>query len=200
MAKEMFLKLFLCAVLALGWVLYFAESKRVDESAALKWLEEHDDYEAPSGFERDMQAASFSGRVTALELYDAATDKKIGNIENGKVFVIRQKPSLNIKAVVTQEFGASRVGSVRFAYNSTKVRDDHWPPFTFCRAVLSNYRKCSQLGYGSHTVSATPYDGLLSNKAGPPFTLTFRVSTIAEPPVAQNTVPSAPSAPVKSAP
>jgi Bacterial protein of unknown function (DUF839) len=193
----MLLKLFLCGLLASGLVLDFAESTDVHESFAFKASQENDESNAAAstGFERALQAASFSGRVTALELYDADTDKKIGDIENGKVFVIGQNPSLNIKAVVTRGFGSSWVRSVNFAYNSTKVRNDIWPPFTFCRALLSNYRKCSQLGYGSHTVSATPYGGLLSNRAGPPFTVTFRVSSVAVPPVAppQNATPSAPA-------
>jgi hypothetical protein len=120
------------------------------------------------------------GKVTALELINSKTDAKIMDLVNGTVVDVQKiqgmtSPTFNIRANVGDD---GVIQSVKFGYNrNTSHRiDNGTSPFTFCDAVDTNYNRCRRLGYGKHTVTATPYaktGGL--GRAGSPYTVTFSI-------------------------
>jgi Bacterial Ig-like domain len=120
------------------------------------------------------------GKIRALELFNSKTDTKIMDLVNDTVVDIEKiqgmtSPTFNIKASVGDD---GVVQSVKFGYNRivTHRIDNGTDPFTFCSSSGTDYKRCRRLGYGTHTVTATPYaktGGL--GQAGSPYAVTFTV-------------------------
>ena len=120
--------------------------------------------------ERDLQT---SGVVTKLALINARTNTAIIDLSNGQVINVAAlfgtgTPELNINAVVS-----GSVGRVRFGYNENpRFRSESAVPYAFCGDTQRKFNVCPQLGYGTHTVTATPItDGI----HGSPVKVTFTI-------------------------
>jgi hypothetical protein len=119
--------------------------------------------------ERQLQKNS----IIKLELINAETDKKIMDLVNGQVINIMNtgltQPSFSINATASSD-----VKSVRFGYNATKnFRTEGGIPFALCGNAGTNFYPCPQLGYGTHTVTATPTS--ISGIVGTTVSVTFTI-------------------------
>jgi hypothetical protein len=102
--------------------------------------------------------ASVQGQVTAFQLINADTDQPVINLKNNTVVALGSipnmtTPSFNINAL----FNGTDIQSVRFGYNIiTSFRTENVAPFALCGNDKTNFFKCTNLGPGTHTVTATP--------------------------------------------
>lgn len=101
-----------------------------------------------------VRGLSGSGAITGFELYDAATDEYIQDIENGDTIYAYSPPDYNIKAVID-----GTVHSVVFWYNDRKFHTEYASPYAFCGDKDGDYYSCRALGCGYHKVKAVPYSG-----------------------------------------
>jgi hypothetical protein len=114
--------------------------------------------------------------VTKLELINAKTDKKVSDLFYGKYINVSSIkgmtfPDFNINAVVS-----GPVDFIRFGYNQNKrYHSEGSAPYAFCGNVgMKNFNSCSELGYGSHYVTATP---ITNRTAGPTVAVTFTIAS-----------------------
>ena len=127
--------------------------------------------------ERSLQAAG--GVVSKLELINTETARPtvITDLTFGQVIDVAAQfgteiPQLNINAVIS-----GSVTSVRFGYNETaRFSHEYVAPFAFCGDVRGARERiflyCRQLGYGTHTVTATP---ITNGTVGPTVKVVFTV-------------------------
>jgi hypothetical protein len=122
-----------------------------------------------SSSQRDLQVNS----VTGLELINAKTDAKILDLFNDRIIDMKSTSNLtatnfNINATVS-----GPVASVIFGYNETaNFRTETSAPYAFCGNSGTDFCTCKQLGYGRHTVRATPTSG---GKVGQTVSITFTI-------------------------
>jgi hypothetical protein len=121
--------------------------------------------------ERKLQA----NIVTKLELINAKIDAKITDLVDGQIININNifgssSPELSVNAVVS-----GPVGSIRFGYNNTeRFKSENALPYALCGdTAQKDFNACSVLGYGTHTVSATP---ITNGIIGPTKKVTFTIS------------------------
>jgi hypothetical protein len=121
--------------------------------------------------------------VTNFELINANTDVKIMDIVDGQVINVNNivglsAPAFNINAITT-----GSVSSVIFGFNTMmEYRTERSAPYALCGNNGPMYSVCTDLGYGIHTVTATP---TLSGVAGSTVSIKFTIisSTPVPPPV-----------------
>lgn len=110
--------------------------------------------------QEDRELQSGMNFVVNFDLYDATLDAKVGNLTNGAVINLRElgisSPSaLNIEAVVK---GKTRPGSVKVFMEKFKYKQiQTLPPYTLCGISRKDYKQCTKLSLGTHTVQATVY-------------------------------------------
>jgi hypothetical protein len=134
----------------------------------------HGETELPESSLRRRAASPVT--VTQLELINAKTDKKISDLFYGQYVNVSSiagltQPNFNINAVVS-----GPVDFVRFGYNNNpKFRSEGATPYAFCGNMGRNYYTCTNLGYGTHYVTAQA----ISNRTpGPLITVTFTIARI----------------------
>jgi hypothetical protein len=115
----------------------------------------------------------FTGVVLGLELYNADSNTKVQDLVNNAVVVSPSPPSFNLNAVV----GGTGIGSVRFGYGTTvSAHVENEPMYTFCGNQGSDLFKCGTLGYGTHTITVTPFSKAgATGTQGSSFVLTFTI-------------------------
>jgi hypothetical protein len=164
--------------------------------AAIVWLlfEVSNASESNSGLrQRDTNEGRYlqtaSGNVTKLVLINARTNTAITDLSFGQVINVARlfgtgTPELNINAVVS-----GPVGSVRFGYNQNpRFQIEGATPYAFCGDTKRKFNACPQLGYGTHTVTAT---SITNGIKGSPIKVLFTIVTSGAP------VPAPVTAPVK---
>jgi hypothetical protein len=145
--------------------------------------------------------ATFNAAITSFTMIDTVTNFKVCNIFNGTIFDVTGTaqptlPSFNINA----SFVGTGIRSVVFSHNGNltyHIERNAW--YSFCGNQGSAFERCSLLGAGQHTVTATPYSRLNGRgMAGTPHTVTFSI-VAAESNQTNTTATAAPSlAPVAS--
>ena len=139
--------------------------------------------------ERYLQAPP--GVVTKLVLINARTNTAITDLSNGQIINVASlfgtgTPELNINAIVS-----GSVQSIRFGYNENpRFRSEAAPPFAFCGDTQRKFNVCPQLGYGTHTVTATPTtNGVKGSPVKVMFTIVTNSAPVHSPVKAPVTVP-----------
>lgn len=139
-----------------------------------------------------------SGRVTGLQLLYSISDTKVADLVNGTVFVVNEIPGMSsplfsVQATVT---AGSNIRSIQFGWNNnSNARIESRPPYALCGNSGRDFVQCPRLGYGVHTISATPFAGRRAKgQAGQPLVVTFSIVSN------RNGAPIPPSAAPKVAP
>jgi len=119
-----------------------------------------------------------SGGVTGLRLIDTITNQPVAFLTEGAIinldFLGIEEPNFNIDAVVADPAGD--IGSVSFKYKDVTVRKENAAPYSFCGDSGGMFATCSDLGFGVHTVSATPWsEKKAQGTPGASFTVTFAI-------------------------
>ena len=117
------------------------------------------------------------GQVLELRLINADTDLPIVTLLDGMIINIATQNTTKFNIEATTDSGS--VGSILFSYNGlNNFRTESERPFAFCGdgSPIGNYRKCSNLVVGQHTVSAASYSGAgQSGTIGNTKTVTFNL-------------------------
>jgi hypothetical protein len=120
-------------------------------------------------------------QVTGLQLFRANTDSKIVDLVNNTTQVLLQTltnprmTSLALNVVATFNQAGSTIQSVVFWLNGRLYSTEATPPFAMCANSGTDFKSCaSNLGCGTHTVTAIPYDS--RGVACQSFTATFTIN------------------------
>jgi hypothetical protein len=122
--------------------------------------------------------------VVNFNLYNAVTDVKIANLTNGTVINlfslnIDSPKALNVEAIVV---GSTKPGSVKFSLDVTLYnRIEGGAPYSLCGNIGMDFKNCTQLTLGTHTVAAIPYSGKTATGQilGSNYAVTFDIVNIA---------------------
>ena len=152
------------ATIAVATVIWFfvTRSSASESNAALRRRDTAED--------RNLQTA---GIVNKLVLINARTNTAITDLVDGQIIKITtpfgtSSPELNINAAVS-----GLIGSVRFGFNANpRFRNEAAAPYAFCGDTQRKFNVCPQLGYGTYTVTATPYTNRVK---GVPVKVTFTI-------------------------
>jgi hypothetical protein len=122
----------------------------------------------------DVQLDAMTKASVTFELVDSNTATVVSSIAEGDVIGVNTTviSSLNIHA--TYAVG-HEIKSARFGYSgnrSFRVAND--VPFALCGNDGVHFQRCSTLGYGTHTMTVTPYSGYnAQGESGTSVTMTF---------------------------
>jgi hypothetical protein len=130
--------------------------------------------------ERSLQTR---GVVTKLVLINARDSTPITDITNGQVINVSglfgsATPDLSIDAIVT-----GPVDSVQFGLNNnTKFSVERKAPYSICGNTGTKSNRCTEFGYGTYTVTATPStNGVVGTSVKVTFTTSNSSAPVAVP-------------------
>jgi hypothetical protein len=118
-----------------------------------------------------------------LQLFRADTDSKIVDLVNNNTQVLLRtltnprmsSPALNVVATFNPNTGPSTIQSVVFWLNGRLYSTEATPPFAMCANSGTDFKSCgANLGCGTHTVTAIPYDS--RGLACQSYTATFTIN------------------------
>jgi Malectin domain len=97
----------------------------------------------------------------SLVLINANTEQPIVTLSNNAVIAVNEIPGMTSPAfALDAKFLATNndVQSVVFGYGANgNYKTENAAPYAFCGNEGANFNACSELGYGTHTVTITPF-------------------------------------------